>query len=119
MKNATRRCLPMLLVLALSACSSLPESQETSDAGQGPEFTQAQKDAMTTQDKVALYNAAVEEPDEIVCRRERTVGSRMNKTRCFSRSEQAANNEESREALRRMQSTYLGNRDETGIRGGN
>ena len=102
---------PVMVVIALTACSSMPESQATVDARNGPEFTQEQKDAMSSDEKVALFNAEVREQDELVCRRERTVGSRMNKTRCFSRSEQKANQEESQEALRRMQNGYLGNRE--------
>ena len=111
MTNAVRNLLPVLMVIGISACSSMPESQATVDARNGPQFTQDEKDAMDTDDKVALYNNEVREEDQIVCRRERTVGSRMNTTRCFSRSERQASQEESQEALRRMQNGYLGNRE--------
>ena len=91
------------LTLALSACSSMPEHQSTIDARNGPKFTQEEKDAMSTEEKVALYNEEVREEDQIVCRRERTVGSRMNKTRCVSRAEMKAQHENSQEALRNAQ----------------
>lgn len=111
MTSLIRTVVPMLMVMGTVACSSMPESQATVDARSGPQFTQEQKDAMTTDEKVALYNEEVREEDEIVCRRERSVGSRMNRTRCFSRSEREANQDESQEALRRMQNSYLGNRE--------
>jgi predicted component of type VI protein secretion system len=99
------------LTLALSACSSMPEHQSTIDARNGPTFTQEEKDAMSTEEKVALYNAEVREQDQLVCRRERIVGSRLTKTRCLSQAEWQALHENSQEALRRAQ--Y-----DTHIRGG-
>ena len=42
---------------------------------------------MTTEQKVAVYNEQQEEKDQLVCRRERPVGSRMIKTVCYTRAE--------------------------------
>jgi len=103
MKNKITAIGTAVLIICVSGCSSMPESQATVDARNGPEFTQEQKDAMTTDEKVALFNEEVREQDKVVCRRERTVGSRMNTTRCTSQADREAAHENSREALRNAQ----------------
>lgn len=87
----------------VAGCSVLPESQATIDARNGPVFTQEEKDAMSTEEMVALYNAEVREQDELICRRERVVGSRLKKTRCLSQAEWQQAHLNSREALRNHQ----------------
>ena len=71
----------------LSACSSMPESTATKDARDGALYSEEEKAAMSTKEKVAAYNEAQDEANQVVCRRERPVGSRMTKTVCRTRAQ--------------------------------
>jgi hypothetical protein len=71
----------------LGACSSMPESTATTDARAGALYSEEEKAAMTSDEKVAAYNEAQEEQNQVVCRRERPVGSRISKTVCRTRAQ--------------------------------
>jgi predicted kinase len=89
-------------ILALTAgCSSMPTSQTTQDLQTAPQFTEEEKEAMTTDEKAAVYNESMSrERDEIVCRRQHVVGSHFKKTVCRTRAEIEAEREAAQMALR-------------------
>ena len=88
-------------ILALMAgCSSMPTSQTTKDLESAPQFTEEEKAAMTTEEKVAVYNESMnEDGDELVCRREHVVGSHFKKTVCKTRAEMEAERRSAQDAL--------------------
>lgn len=91
----------MLAVTGVAACSSMPASQTTKDLQTAPQYTDAEKNAMTEEQKIALYNESMsQEKNKVVCRRTKPVGSHMTKTVCRTRAEIAQDQEMSQEALR-------------------
>lgn len=92
----------MLCVAGLAACSGMPTSQATKDLEVAPQYSQEQKDAMSEEQKVALYNESMsQEKDRVVCRRERPIGSHISRTVCRTRAEIEQDREMSRESLRK------------------
>lgn len=89
----------VVLALGLGGCA-MPTSQATKDQQVAPEFTEAEKAEMTTEEKTAIYNAAMSKKgDELVCRREKRVGSHMSTTVCYTRSEIEADRKSAQEAM--------------------
>ena len=88
-------------ILALTTgCSSMPTSQTTQDLQDAPQFSEEEKAAMTTDEKVAVYNESMsEESNEIVCRRQHVVGSHFKKTVCRTRAEIEAERKAAQMAL--------------------
>ena len=85
--SATKILLAVMTLALLSACASMPESTATTDARDGALYSEEEKAAMSSEEKVAAYNEAQEEKNQVVCRRERPVGSRMTKTVCRTRAQ--------------------------------
>jgi negative regulator of sigma E activity len=85
--TATRTLAAVTMAAVLVGCSSVGEPTARQNEQDGPAFTEAEKAEMTTEQKVAVYNEQQEEKDQLVCRRERPVGSRMIKTVCYTRAE--------------------------------
>lgn len=81
--------IPAVLALAMAAgCSNMPTSQTTNDLDVAPVYTQEEKDAMTEEQKVALYNESMsQEKNKVVCRREEVLGSHFRKTVCKTQGE--------------------------------
>ncbi len=89
----------VLLTLGLGGCA-VPTSQATKDLQDAPKFTEAEKAAMTTEEKAEIYNAQMSNKgDELVCRREKRVGSHMSRTVCFTRAEIEADRKSAQEAM--------------------
>ncbi len=88
----------ILTVLVLGGCASA-EYQGTKDIKAGPTFTQAEKDSLSDEEKLAIYNAQVREKDQIVCRRQVTTGSHRKRTVCFTRAEKERAEDSARRAL--------------------
>lgn len=89
----------LVLVLGLPGCA-MPTSQATKDLQDAPKFTEAEKAELTTEEKTAIYNAAMSNKgDELVCRREKRVGSHMTKTVCFTRDEIEADRKSAQDAM--------------------
>lgn len=88
-------------ILSVTAgCSSMPTSQTTQDLQTAPQFTEEEKEAMSTDEKVAVYNESMsQERDELVCRREHVVGSHFKKTVCKTRAEMEAERRSAQDAL--------------------
>ncbi len=72
----------------LVGCSSMPVSQTTKDLDSAPQFSQEEKDAMTEEEKLAVYNESMtQEKNNLVCRRERPTGSHFKTTVCKTQEE--------------------------------
>lgn len=88
--------LATVAVLLLAGCASQPTDPAAAEAERAAALAQ-----MTTEEKVALYNAAAEEEkDQLVCRKERKVGTHFPKTVCYTQEEI--------EVMRRAAQTELG-----------
>lgn len=75
-------------------------SQTTRDLRTGPQFTQAEKDRMTEEEKLGIYNSLVRDKDQLVCVKRSKVGSRLKRTECRTEFEMVLEGESAREALR-------------------
>jgi hypothetical protein len=74
--------------LLLAGCASQPADPTTVDAAMAEEERAAALEQMTTEEKVAIYNEGVEEEkDQLVCRKERKVGTHFPKTVCYTQQE--------------------------------
>jgi hypothetical protein len=100
MNSAKMAVLVALVGVTLGACSSVQESSATRNAEKGPAYTEEEKAQMTTEEKVAVYNDQQNEPDKLVCRRERPVGSRMIKTVCRTQAEIEQERQAAQDAMR-------------------
>ena len=90
----------ILAVIGLSACSSMPSSQTSKDLDTAPQYTQEEKDAMTEEERIALYNESMsQKKNKVVCRREKPIGSHMSKTVCRTQAEIELDRELARESL--------------------
>lgn len=89
----------IVLAVGLGGCA-MPTSQATKDLQHAPKFTEAEKAEMTTEEKTEIYNAAMSNKgDELVCRREKRVGSHMSTTVCYTRAEIEADRKSAQEAM--------------------
>lgn len=75
-------------------------SQTTRDLQAGPKFTEAQKESMGEEEKLAVYNSLVREQDQLECKRVARVGSRLKDLVCKTPVEVALERDSAREALR-------------------
>ena len=90
-----------ILLTGLVGCSSMPKSQTTKDLETAPQYTQEEKDAMTEEEKVALYNESMStQKQKVVCRREKPLGSHISKTVCRTQDEIELDRELAKESLR-------------------
>ena len=85
-------------VLALSACASSPEP-ETATAAEQPVFSEAEKAAMTADEKAEVYNQQAEEEDRVYCRKEVITGSHRKRTVCRTASEIKRQSQAAQDAL--------------------
>ncbi len=103
-----KNILATLTVIAITGCA-MPTSQSSKDLEEAPRFTEEEKDAMTTEEKVAVYNESMsEEKDKLVCRREKRVGSHFPRTVCFTREEIEADRQSAQDAVWRAKGTLNG-----------
>lgn len=97
------RLTVVLLAFALAACAPLAPVQE--DA---PQFTQAEKDSMTTEEKAKIYNeSVVDEDDKVICRRYTPTGSHRARTVCRTVKEAEIERQAAQETLRKGRGTAL------------
>ena len=104
-QHRLRTGLAGLLTAALmSGCAQFGPSAETQAIMRydeiAPKFTQEEKDALTWEEKLAIYNTLMEPGYRLVCRRERVTGSKRFVARCFSENELEENREAAQEWLR-------------------
>lgn len=72
-------------IAGLAGCASPDELPSDAVAARG--YTEEGVTAMSTEEKILLYNDNVEQSEKLVCRSERVVGSHFRRTRCFTRAE--------------------------------
>ena len=94
----------LLSSLVVAGCAQIGPSAETQAYIRydeiAPKFTQEEKDALTWEEKLAIYNTLMEPGYRLVCRRERVTGSKRIVARCFSENELEENREAAQEFLR-------------------
>lgn len=100
MEVPTRTEITATLLAAALAFAAGCTSQTTRDLQQGPKFTEAQKDAMADEEKLAIYNSLVREKDQLHCKRVQRVGSRIKDLVCKTEAEVSLQRVSAREALR-------------------
>lgn len=81
----------------LSGCAS----QGGTASADAPKFTEEEKAAMSEEEKLAIYNAQLQEKDRVKCERVQRVGTRLGTRVCSTAAERAAEQESAKEALRR------------------
>ena len=85
--------LPILGIVVLSGCAYIkPHSDSLAHDRYdtyAPKYTDAQKAAMSTDQKLAEYNKHVRPQDRLVCRRQKTVGTHFRQTVCRTSQETA------------------------------
>lgn len=101
--------LAILLSFALLAGCASTDTPMKSDA---PQYTAAEKSAMTTEEKAGVYNASVQDDeDRVTCRRYTPTGTRQSKTICRTVAEAEAEREAAQETLRKGRGTSLRSTD--------
>ncbi len=100
MKNAVLTALAGLVLVAIVGCTSTTY-QGTRDVQAGPTFTEEEKEALTQEDRVAVYNEQVREKDRLICRREKRTGSHRSTMVCRTVEEKEADADSARDALMR------------------
>ena len=95
--------LALLLSFALAAGCASTDAPMKADA---PQYTEAEKAAMSTEEKALVYNASVQnEEDRVVCRRYTPTGTRQSKTICRTVAEAEIEREAAQETLRKGRGT--------------
>lgn len=90
-----------LLLLGLVVAASFGcASQATQDARLGPTFSAAEKELMTDDEKLAIYNAQVRDEDKLECEMVTIAGSHHPQKVCQTRREREWNRDSAHEALR-------------------
>ena len=100
MKNAVLIALAGLVLAAITGCASTTY-QGTRDVQAGQTFTAEEKEAMTQEERVAVYNEQVREKDRLICRKEKRTGSHRSITVCRTVEEKEADETSARDALMR------------------
>lgn len=94
----------LLLSSLVSGCAHIGPSAETQAFIRydeiAPKFTQEEKNALTWEEKLAIYNTLIEPGHRLICQRERQTGSKRIVARCFSETEVEENREAAQDFLR-------------------
>jgi len=90
-----------LVVLGLSACAYVGPSAEARHWERyqeyGPKFTDEEKQNMTLDEKLAIYNANVHPSMKLSCEESEVTGSHRTVYRCFTDAERDAQQETARD----------------------
>lgn len=73
----------------------------------GPKFTAEQKAAMPHEELLSKYNDNVRPEEQLVCRRERSVGTHFRKTTCTTRSEREQEKEAAEEFVAANRASFV------------
>lgn len=96
--------MPLLAgaVLTITGCASSGDNAAAvaEPAATKPVFTENEKASMTSEEKVAVYNADKSDDDRIVCRKRARSGSHRKVRVCRTVGEMKADEEAARDALR-------------------
>lgn len=104
----------LLLSMALFAggCASSGSTQTPAPKVDAKTYTEAEKAAMSQEEKVAAYNEAQEDDDDkIVCTRHVKTGSHFRTTRCATAAQRRKEREEAQEAIQRASRGTITNPD--------
>ncbi len=100
-----RYLLAALAAVAITGCASdagnAPGAVKT--AQNAPTFTQEEKDQMTDEEKVAIFNSQEEEKNQIICRRTQITGSHRKRTVCRTIEQIRLDQEEARRSMQDIQ----------------
>ena len=101
----TKYLLVALAAVLIMGCASGAgnEPVPVKTAQTAPTFTQEEKDQMTTEEKVAIYNTQEEEKDQIICRRTLITGSHRKRTVCRTIAQIEEEQENARRTLQDIQ----------------
>lgn len=106
-RNIASMIVPALLACAVCGCASdggVSEPLKLSE--DASETTEATETSMTPEEFVAGQNlsgsTAPDPANDVVCRREKPVGSHFAKTVCFSRAEKKREEENARDFMKAM-----------------
>ena len=91
----------VLIMGCASGAGDVPATVETTQAP--PEFSQEEKDQMTTEEKVAIYNTQEEEKNQIICRRTQITGSHRKRTVCRTIAQIEEDQENAKRSLQDIQ----------------
>ena len=96
-----------LVAFGISGCASTVTEDGGSAATQKM-YTEAEKDAMTREEKVSVYNAGNSDDQQMVCRKEVVTGTHRKRRVCRTVAQRRADSESAHEALGRMQQGATG-----------
>ncbi len=101
----TKYLLVALAAVAITGCASDAGNSPvvTEAALAAPMFTQEEKDQMTEEEKVAIYNTPEEERNQIICRRVQITGSHRKRTVCRTIVQIQQEQEEARRTMQDIQ----------------
>ena len=101
----TKYLLVALAAVAITGCASDAGNSPvvTEAALAAPMFTQEEKDQMTSEEKVAIYNTQEEEKNQIICRRTQITGSHRKRTVCRTIAQIEEEQENARRSLQDIQ----------------
>lgn len=85
-----------LVAVSLTGCAT----QTSRDLELGPTFTNEQKELMTDEEQLAIYNAQVQDEDKLECEMVKLAGSRRPQKVCQTEKEREWNRESGQAALR-------------------
>ena len=107
----TRYLLVAAAAVAITGCASggSPEPSPARTAQAAPAFTQGEKDQMSTEEKVAIYNTRQEEKNQIVCRKITVTGTHRKRTVCRSIEQMQLEQEEARRVMQDIQTGNASN----------
>ncbi len=92
-----------LVALGTSACAYVGPSAEAKHWERykeyAPKFTNEEKDNMTMDEKLAIYNAHVHPSQRLTCMEDEITGSHQKVVRCFTEEERAAQQETARDFM--------------------
>ncbi len=99
-----------LVAFGVAGCASTVTEKS---AGTAPQkmYTQDEKDAMTKDDKVSVYNEGKSDDQQMICRKVAVTGSHRKKRVCRTVAQRRLDSENAREALGRMQQGVTGGGD--------
>jgi len=101
----TKYLLVALAAVAITGCASgagnEPAPMKTARAA--PTFTQEEKDRMTDEEKVAIYNTQEEEKSQLICRRTQITGSHRKRTVCRTIEQIREGQEDARRTMHDIQ----------------
>ena len=118
----TQYFLVVLATAAIMGCASGPSTTpapvKTAQAAAPTEaatFTAEEKDQMSQEEKMAIYNSQEKEKDQVYCRRVGITGSHRKRTVCRTIEQMQLEQEEARRNIKDMQ---IGNASDPGGAGG-